>query len=50
MAGAVKPDVDRMEWVAWSPLVVLTIVLGLAPGYLLAPVAEAARAFLGGLG
>jgi NADH-quinone oxidoreductase subunit M len=50
MAGAVRADVDRMEWLAWSPLVVLTLVLGVAPGYLLAPVAAAARGFFGGLG
>ena len=50
MAGAVRPDVDRMEWATWSPLLVLTVVLGVAPGFLLVPVAEAARAFFGGLG
>jgi NADH-quinone oxidoreductase subunit M len=50
MAGALRPDVDRMEWVTWSPLLVLTVVLGVAPGFLLVPVAEAARAFFGGLG
>jgi hypothetical protein len=38
-----------MEWVAWSPLLALTLVLGVAPGLLLTPVADAARAFLGGL-
>ena len=42
-------DVQAMEWVAWSPLVALTLVLGVAPGLLLTPVADAARAFLGGL-
>src|SRR3954451_18029868 len=50
MAGPLRPDVDRMEWATWSPLLVLTIFLGVAPGFLLAPVAEAARAFFGGLG
>src|SRR4051794_195038 len=50
MAGALRPDVDRMEWATWSPLLVLTVVLGVAPGFLLAPVAAAARAFFGGLG
>ncbi len=49
MAGAVRRDVDGVEWLTWSPLMVLTLVLGLAPGLLLAPVAEAANAFLGGL-
>jgi NADH-quinone oxidoreductase subunit M len=42
-------DVHAMEWVAWSPLLALTLVLGVAPGLLLTPVADAARAFLGGL-
>jgi NADH-quinone oxidoreductase subunit M len=50
MAGALRPDVDRMEWLTWSPLLVLTLVLGVAPGLLLVPVAEATRAFLGGIG
>jgi len=43
-------DTRRSEWLAWSPLVALTLVLGVAPGLLLAPVAEATRVFLGGLG
>jgi NADH-quinone oxidoreductase subunit M len=47
--GAVRPDVHPAEWLAWSPLVALTLVLGVAPGFLLTPVAEAARAFFGGL-
>ncbi len=38
-------DVSGPEWLAWSPLVVLTVVLGVAPGLLLAPVADAATAF-----
>jgi NADH-quinone oxidoreductase subunit M len=42
-------DVHAMEWVAWSPLLAMTLVLGVAPGLLLTPVADAARAFLGGL-
>ncbi len=42
-------DVHAMEWVAWSPLVATTLVLGVAPGLLLTPVAEATRLFLGGL-
>jgi len=49
MAGGLRPDVDAAEWVTWSPLVVLTLVLGVAPGLLLGPVAVAARSFLGGL-
>ncbi|MBA2465461.1 MAG: NADH-quinone oxidoreductase subunit M [Nocardioidaceae bacterium] len=40
-------DVRGMEWVVWSPLVLLTLVLGVAPGLLLGPVGEAAAAFLG---
>ena len=47
--GLVRPDVHAMEWVAWSPLIALTLVLGVAPGFLLTPVAAAARAFFGGL-
>jgi NADH-quinone oxidoreductase subunit M len=46
-AGPV-PDVAGTEWVAWSPLVALILVLGVAPGLLLSPVADAARTFLGG--
>jgi NADH-quinone oxidoreductase subunit M len=44
-----RPDVGRVEWVTWGPLIVLTVVLGVAPGLLLTPVAEAASTFLGGL-
>jgi len=48
VAGPV-PDATAMEWLAWSPLVAATVVLGVAPGLLLSPVADAARSFLGGL-
>ena len=48
-AGALSRDVDVMEWLTWGPLVALTLVLGVAPGLLLAPVSEAAKAFFGGL-
>jgi NADH-quinone oxidoreductase subunit M len=44
-----SPDVQALEWVAWSPLIVLTLVFGVAPGLLLSPVSDAARALLGGL-
>jgi NADH-quinone oxidoreductase subunit M len=47
--AAVLRDVRASEWIAWSPLVALTLLLGVAPGLLLTPVADAARAFLGGL-
>jgi NADH-quinone oxidoreductase subunit M len=50
MAGAVREDVDAAEWVTWSPLVVLVVVLGIAPALLLSPAGEAARSFLGALG
>ena len=46
-AGAVRRDVDGPEWLVWSPLAVLTLALGVAPGLLLGPVATAAQAFLG---
>jgi NADH-quinone oxidoreductase subunit M len=49
MAGAVRRDVDAAEWLVWSPLVALTLVLGVAPGLVLTPVAQAAQAFFGGL-
>jgi NADH-quinone oxidoreductase subunit M len=49
MAGAVRADVDAMEWLTWSPLVVLTLVLGVVPGLLLTPVGAATRAFFGGM-
>jgi NADH-quinone oxidoreductase subunit M len=47
-AGSV-PDMHALEWVVWSPLIALTLVLGVAPGLLLAPVADAAAAYFGGL-
>ena len=47
-AGEVRTDVDPAEWLTWSPLVGLTVVLGVAPGLLLTPVGEAAVAFFGG--
>jgi len=43
-------DVRGLEWVTWGPLVLLTLVLGVAPGLLLTPVADAATSFFGGLG
>lgn len=45
-----RVDVAASEWVTWSPLILLTVVLGVMPGLLLTPVAEAATTFLGGLG
>jgi NADH-quinone oxidoreductase subunit M len=48
--GTAVADVRGLEWVTWGPLVALTLVLGVAPGLLLTPVAEAASSFLGGLG
>ncbi len=48
-AGAVRADVGAVEWLAWTPLVALTVVLGVAPGFLLTPVAQAAQAFFGRL-
>ena len=42
-------DIGAWEWVAWSPLIALTLVFGVAPGLLLSPVSDAARAFFGGL-
>jgi NADH-quinone oxidoreductase subunit M len=47
--GAVRPDVQPMEWVVWSPLIALTLVFGVAPGLLLGPVSDAVRVFFGGL-
>jgi NADH-quinone oxidoreductase subunit M len=46
--AVVAVDVSRWEWLVWSPLVAATVVLGVAPGLLLTPVAEATAAFLGG--
>jgi NADH-quinone oxidoreductase subunit M len=46
--AVVAGDVSRWEWLVWSPLVAATVVLGVAPGLLLTPVAEATAAFLGG--
>ncbi len=45
----VRPDISATEWVTWGPLLLLTLVLGVAPGLLLTPVAVAAGSFLGGL-
>jgi NADH:ubiquinone oxidoreductase subunit 4 (subunit M) len=45
----VASDVQPMEWVAWAPLAALTVLFGVAPGLLLTPVADAARAFFGAL-
>ena len=39
--GVETTDLHPLEWLAWSPLLVLTVVLGVAPGLLLTPVAEA---------
>ncbi|MGZ4495528.1 MAG: complex I subunit 4 family protein [Nocardioides sp.] len=44
-----RPDVDEDEWLVWSPLLLLVVVLGLAPGLLLTPVGQAVPAFLGWL-
>jgi NADH-quinone oxidoreductase subunit M len=46
----VLADVQALEWVVWAPLIVLTLVFGVAPGLLLGPVADAAQVFFGGLG
>jgi len=45
-----RADVDGAEWMAWFPLVALSVVLGVAPGLLLSPVGQAAAAYLGRLG
>jgi NADH-quinone oxidoreductase subunit M len=50
MAGAVRTDVAPMEWVTWSPLVALTLLLGVLPGLLLGPTGDAAHAFFGSIG
>ncbi len=39
-------DLHWLEWAAWSPLIVLTVVLGVAPGLLLTPVAQAVTGVL----
>lgn len=39
--GEPRADLHWLEWAAWSPLLVLTVVLGVAPGMLLSPVADA---------
>jgi hypothetical protein len=35
-----------LEWAAWGPLIALTLVLGVAPGLLLHPVADAMAGML----
>jgi NADH-quinone oxidoreductase subunit M len=42
--GDAVVDVQGDEWVAWSPLLALTLVLGLAPGLMLWSAAESAAA------
>lgn len=42
--GSALPDVTAREWVPWSPLVVLTVVLGLFPMLLLWPSGPSALA------
>ncbi|MCE7002737.1 NADH-quinone oxidoreductase subunit M [Kibdelosporangium philippinense] len=42
-------DVTRVEWAAWTPLVVLVFVVGIWPGLVLGPTAEAVGFYLGGL-
>jgi len=42
-------DVHALEWVAWSPLIALTLVFGVAPGLLLSPVSDAVSSFLAGM-
>lgn len=49
-AGDALPDVHGDEWVAWSPLVVLTVALGLFPGLLLWPAGSIPQALLAGVG
>jgi lysylphosphatidylglycerol synthetase-like protein (DUF2156 family) len=51
--GVVSPspertDVRPLEWLVWAPLVVATVVFGVAPGLLLTPVGHAALAYFGG--
>ncbi|QNN51317.1 complex I subunit 4 family protein [Nocardioides mesophilus] len=46
VAGPVA-DVSGWDWMVWGPLIVLTVTLGVAPGLLLGPVAEAAPSLLG---
>ncbi len=47
--GGVRRDVAVSEWVAWAPLIALTIGLGIAPGLLLGPITDGVNAFFGGL-
>ncbi len=41
------PDAVASEWAVWSPLIALTVLLGVAPGLLLTPVGRAAVALVG---
>jgi NADH-quinone oxidoreductase subunit M len=43
-------DVGGLEWATWAPLAALTLLLGVAPGLVLTPVADAFASFLGGRG
>jgi NADH-quinone oxidoreductase subunit M len=44
-AGPVA-DLHPLEWAAWMPLLAFTVVLGVAPGLLLSPVADAVAGVL----
>jgi NADH-quinone oxidoreductase subunit M len=43
------PDVEPNEWLAWTPLVVLTLLFGLWPGLLLSLTTPPVQALLGAL-
>jgi hypothetical protein len=39
--------VRPLEWLVWAPLMALTLLLGVAPGLVLSPVAAGVAGFLG---
>ncbi|MEV4805836.1 NADH-quinone oxidoreductase subunit M [Nonomuraea sp. NPDC049421] len=47
--AAPAPDVEPNEWLAWTPLVVLTLLFGLWPGLLLSLTTPPVQALLGAL-
>jgi hypothetical protein len=46
-SAAAPADVRPLEWLVWAPLMALTLLLGVAPGLVLSPVASGVAGFLG---
>ena len=49
-AAPALPDVNRYEWVAWTPLLVAILVFGVVPNLLFSVIDPAVTAVLGAFG